>query len=132
MKRGYRVAGLSLMLAAAFACGSDEPDDGRCGEEVLTFAVTPGLNPTIAWAPSCGIAQLRVNRNIEGNPEVWSFVAAANSVLPPVTYGQEPLGTTETTAPVFLLGGESYTVTVAVLDPDSNLLLVVGSAEFVP
>ncbi len=130
MKRGYRVAGLSLMLAAAVACGSDEPEDGRCGEEALSFVVTPGFTPTISWAPSCGIAQLRVNRNIENDPEVWAFVASANTVLPPVTYGQTPIGATQTTPPVGLLPGETYTVTLAVLDPDSGLLIVVGNTEF--
>jgi hypothetical protein len=130
MKRGYRVAGLSLMLAAAFACGSDEPDDGRCGEEALNFVVTPGFNPTISWAPSCGIAQFRINRNIENNPEIWAFVASANTVLPPITYGQTPVGATQTNPSEALLPGETYTVTVAVLDPDSGLLIVAGSTEF--
>ena len=131
MKRGYRVAGLSLLLAAGLACGSDGPDDGRCGEEALTFAVTPGINPTIGWAPSCTIAQLRVIRN-SNQTEVWSFVASANSVSPTVAYGQAPLGTTQTTAPAVLLSDQSYTIRVAVLDPDSDLLVVVGSGEFTP
>lgn len=131
MKRGYRVAGLSLMLAAALACGSDDPDDGRCGEESLNFAVTPGINPTISWTPSCSIAQLRVIRNSD-DTEVWSFVAPSNAVLPSVAYGQAPLGTTETTEAAVLLFDQGYTVRVAVLDPDSDLLIVVGSAEFTP
>lgn len=131
MKRGYRVAGLSLLLAAAVACGSDGPDDGRCGDETLTFAVTPGINPTIGWAPSCSIAQLRVIRN-SNQAEVWSFVATSNSVLPSVAYGQAPVGTTQTTPPAVLLFDESYTVRVAVLDPDSDVLVVVGSGEFTP
>ncbi|HEU4827842.1 MAG TPA: hypothetical protein VFT04_01470 [Gemmatimonadales bacterium] len=132
MKRGYRVAGLSLMLAAAFACGSDDPDDGRCGEEVLNFSVTPGINPSISWAPSCTIAQLRINRNEEGNPEIWAFVASSNSVLPAVTYGQTPIGATETNPPETLIFDATYTITVAVEDPESGLLLVVGSTEFTP
>lgn len=131
MKRGYRVAGLSLMLAAAVACGSDGPDDGRCGEEALSFAVTPGINPTISWAPSCSIAQLRVIRNSDQS-EVWSFVASSNSVLPSVAYGQAPVGTTQTTGPTGLLFDQEYTVRVAVLDPDSDLLVVVGSGQFTP
>lgn len=130
MKRGYRVAGLSLMLAAAFACGSDGPDDDSCGDEALSFAVTPAFNPTISWAPNCGIAHFRVNRNVEDNPEIWSFVASANTVLPPVVFGQTPLGATETKAPDFLITGQVYTVTVAVRDPETGLLVVVGTTEF--
>lgn len=131
MKRGYRVAGLSLMLAAAFACGSGEPEDDRCGEDALEFTVTPGFNPVISWAPVCSIAHLRINRNVEDNPEIWAFVASSNSVLSPVTYGQTPIGATETNPPETLIIGDTYTITMAALDPDTGLLLVVGSAEFV-
>jgi hypothetical protein len=130
MKRGYRVAGLSLMLAAALACSSD-PDDGGCGDEALNFSVTPGINPSISWAPSCGIAQLRIIRN-SNDTEIWAFVASENSVLPAVSYGQTPVGATQTNPPETLIFDEAYTVRVAVLDPDSGLLIVVGSTEFTP
>lgn len=130
MKRGYRVAGLSLMLAAALACSSD-PDDGACGEEELAFAVTPGISPSISWAPSCGIAQFRIIRN-SNDTEIWAFVASENSVLPAVAYGQTPVGATQTNPPETLIFEETYTVRVAVLDPDSGLLIVVGSAQFTP
>jgi hypothetical protein len=118
------------MLAVAVACGSDAPDDGRC-TETLAFTVTPGINPTFAWAPSCTIAQLRVIRN-SNDAEVWSFVAGSNSVSSPVAYGQVPIGATETHANEVLLFDEEYTVRVAVLDPDEGLLLVAGSAAFTP
>jgi hypothetical protein len=131
MKRGYRVAGLSLLLAATFACGSDGPDDERCGEEILSFSVTPGINPTIGWSPTCTIAQLRIIHN-ETDTEVWAFVASSNSVEPGVAYGQTPVGASETNPPETLVFNDTYTVRVAVLDPDENLLLVIGSVEFTP
>jgi len=131
MKRGYRVAALSLMLAAAFACGSDGPDDGRCGEEALVFSVTPGIHPTIGWTPNCTIAQLRIIDK-ETDTEVWSFVASSNSIEPGVVYGETPVGATETNPAETLVFNDTYTVRVAVLDPDENLLLVIGSVEFTP
>ncbi|HEX6644592.1 MAG TPA: hypothetical protein VF037_07940 [Gemmatimonadales bacterium] len=118
------------MLAAAFACGSEEPEDGRCTED-LAFTITPGINPTFAWTPNCTIAQLRVIRN-STDEEVWSFVASSNSVSPAVTYGQVPIGADETHENEVLLFGQEYTVRVAVLDPDEGLLLVAGDATFVP
>ena len=130
MKRGYRFAGLSLLLAAAVACSSDGPDDGRC-EEALTFDVSSGINPTISWTPDCSVAQLRIIRNSDQS-EVWAFVATSNAVVPAVTYGQTPVAATETTPPETLVIDATYTVRIAVLDPDSGLLLVAGSTEFTP
>jgi hypothetical protein len=131
MKRGYQVAALSLLLAAAFACGSDGPDDGRCGEEALAFSVTGGTHPTIGWSPNCTIAQMRIIHN-ETDTEVWAIVASSNSIEPGVVYGETPVGATETNPPESLFFNDTYTVRLAVLDPDENLLLVIGSVEFTP
>lgn len=129
MTRGNRLAGTVLMFAAALSCSSD-PDDGRCQEQ-LTFSITAGITPTFSWAPECGVAQLRVTRD-EDDAEIWAFVASSNSVTGPVTYGQAPAGTTVTNPHETLTFDDAYTVRVAVLDPDTGLLIVAGTAGFTP
>ncbi|HLS47052.1 MAG TPA: hypothetical protein VK012_00920 [Gemmatimonadales bacterium] len=130
MRSGSRVAATALLLAAALACGSDAPDDGRC-EETLTFAITSGINPTFGWSPNCSIAQLRVTRDSD-DAEIWSFLASSNAIRPPVAYGQVPVGANETNPPETLTFGAGYTLRIAILDSETGLLLVAGSEPFVP
>lgn len=129
-----RLTGLALAGLLAAACGSSEPNDGRCtDEDALAFQVSDGFTPAFNWTPACTVAHLRVTRLAdEDDPEleVWAVQSSGNTFAGPVTYGTVPSGATEITPKQLLEPGKSYILVVAYRDHDSGQLFVAGQVEF--
>ena len=85
----------------------------------VTLTVTRGTSPTISWTPACPV-WLFLIENKESGHDDWFVVdtstdttTAANTILPPLSYGVQPAGTNQNPAgpqPLFL--DSNYTVAV--------------------
>lgn len=103
-----------------FGCGDDpaSPEDQTrpCTDDTGTVAVTvtSGQAPTFAWDPSCSLAMLLVEEDasdmwgVATDEGGWGDPARANLIVPPVTYGVVPAGSSAFQDPLPLAAGTTY------------------------
>ena len=126
MRLGWLAAGLAVVLAAC--SDASGPDDGSC-DGPIALSVDPVGDPTFTWAPSCTVAQVRVQQVADG-VVVWEVETDANSIDPAVVYGTVPAGAAETVDEELLDDGVQYRLVLSVRDPVSGTLFVHASATF--
>lgn len=101
----------------------------------VTVTVGPGPEPTINWAPLCGISSLSVS-TIPGGPAdygtvMWSaYVNEGTPFGPDVRYGQAPAGA-RTQNPLALKTGTRYRVWLY-QTVGQDVITSQGVAEFTP
>jgi hypothetical protein len=131
----------NLLVAA---CGTD-PDVACTAIEQV--AVTEGLTPIISWSPNCAVNGITVHVALPatkpptdpGNGvivgtlmwEVQASVADANTLRPPLRYGQVPPGAIGSARVEPLISGTEYVILVSVKDPE-EFDSPFGYLEFVP
>lgn len=110
-----------LAALAALSCDKDVTSpaaavaqDACASEPVITPTVTTGAHVVFDWAPNCGVALLLIeegaaDRWVTFTPDsTWDTPRAANTIVPPVTYGIAPSSASTLEPPVPLVAGKTY------------------------
>lgn len=138
----FRIAVLGGLFLSA--CGTDP--EVTC-TSIEAVQVTAGLTPTITWSPSCGVNRVVVHVALPAtkppaNPgdgvivgslmwEVHASAADANTLSPPVRYGQIPPGAVLAGGPEALVSSTEYVIIVSTRDPE-QFESPFGYLEFTP
>ena len=130
-----RIQGCSNFLATLMpfvflACSeSTGPADGvACIGEPgsVDVTVSSGTAPTFRWSPECPVAMILIEDGASDmwgaatDDALWGDPASANLVVPPVTYGSSPSGTTSIEGPLPLTAGTTYEVILWRILSDSS------------
>jgi hypothetical protein len=124
-----KTLGLALTLRALLfslilliSCGSENPTGPIvpvCDSSIVV-TVSEGAAPVIDWSPDCRLFRILVEAD-GGSADLWNvFTEGSNAILPPVTYGQLPLGATEATSAEALTSGTTYRVYLFKLTESSS------------
>jgi hypothetical protein len=122
----FRRCVAALSFTALAGCGSNAGIVDGCHDNV-EVAVLPGVNPSFAWSPSCGMSSLSVV-TVPSTPGVneetmWAFsVPESSPIGPAVHYGSAPKGAKVWTEPRALVPGATYRVRVALTIGGDGLL----------
>ena len=78
------------------------------GDSVAVVATTSPDGPQFSWAPACPIALLTAQTDSTS----WSVRSDSDRIIPPVRYGQMPVGATVASGTPPLVHGDTVTVSV--------------------
>jgi hypothetical protein len=117
-------------LLCVGACGGEPISPGTSCRDlsVLRPTVTVGTSVVFHWEPACGVSLLFVQES--GADEQWSVLTPeatwddpdqANRIMPGVTYGQLPTGTSQLTPPTPLIPGKIYELVLWRVIPQETL-----------
>jgi len=120
----------SLLAGIACSDGASPVEQTACTGDV-TLAVTSGTTPSISWSPACKLFLMLVEAE---SGDVWGVISdGTNAIETPVGYGVVPAGATELAAPVPLIAGAPYTVTVfRWTGPNAQDGTIIGQKVFTP
>jgi hypothetical protein len=122
---------LVASLLGALAC-AEPPTFPHCSGNLSIGVDTPNGVPSFRWSGACGVSSLAVVR-VSTNQVVWeAWITDQQHFLgPPLRYGQRietPSGAAS--APIPLVSGESYRVTVSII-VDDDIEYGSGEATFI-
>ena len=105
---------LAFVLTAA--CEDESrmlvPDPG-CAE-ITSVTITPGVRPSVSWAPSCLLGAVRFE-TADGE-HLWSALATGNKIRGPVVYSELPADAYATGAGAPLVPGTTYALLLGVVE----------------
>ncbi len=78
------------------------------GDSVAVVATTSPDGAQFSWTPACPMALLTAQADSTG----WSVRSDSDRIMPPVRYGQMPVGATVASAAPPLVHGDTVTVSV--------------------
>jgi hypothetical protein len=125
----YRALALTVALGLGTSC-SDSTGPGACTGPV-TVTVGDGARPKISWAPACLAGDGHVEN--PGQPGTTYYRMSdpngKNSIEPPVRYGEMRSGEFVVPAPIDLVSGVQYQITISRVDSTGNFAII-GSLLF--